>query len=138
MGSDTLHISVSKHCQGIDQYTIGLESGRLRPGTLLQVDDAFKVGSPALVNGYPEDSVRITSSFACLTSSVTMGILSRSRHRSRLPLQSKGVILPASRPPGGRNPGIENALLQDGLTVSSCVVVRTHLDAPLCRDSRDS
>src|SRR5262249_33873375 len=79
---------------GIDRYTTGLESGRLRPGTLLQVDEAFKVGSPALVNGYRENSVRTTSSFACMTSSVTMGILSRSRHRSRLPLKSKGVILP--------------------------------------------
>jgi hypothetical protein len=75
VGSGTLHISVSRHCQGIDRYTIGLESGRLRPGTLLQVDEAFKVGSPALVNGYRENSVRITSSFAYMTSSMTMGIL---------------------------------------------------------------
>jgi hypothetical protein len=52
VGSDTLHIPVSKHFQGIDRYTIGLESGRFRPGTLLQVDEASKVGSPNLVNGY--------------------------------------------------------------------------------------
>ena len=52
MGSDTLHISVSKHFQGIHRYTIGLESGRFRLGTLLQVGKASKVGSPALMNGY--------------------------------------------------------------------------------------
>lgn len=90
MGPDTLHISVSKHFQGIDRYTIGLESGRFRLGTLLQVDEASKVGRHALVNGYRENSVRITSSFACMTSSVTMGVLSRSRHRSRLPLKRRG------------------------------------------------
>jgi hypothetical protein len=47
VGPDTLHISVSKHFQGIDRYTIGLESGRFRLGTLLQVDEASKsAGTP--------------------------------------------------------------------------------------------
>lgn len=127
MGSDTLHIPVSKHFQGIDRCTIGLESGRFRPGTLFQVDEASKVGSPALVNGYRENSVRITSSFACMTSSVTMGILSRSRHRSRLPLKSMGVILP---PRGRRAAEIlqsKTHSFEMDSTVSSCAWRSVHI-----------
>ena len=70
-----------------------------------------------------------------MTSSLTMGILSRSRHRSGLPLKSKGVILPAARPPSGRNPAIENALVRDGLNGELLrVALGTHLDAAQCGD----